>query len=820
MSGLPGKLRTGTRRPVEVSGGPRTPRPPLHTGQGGRPFDPTSLHARRRYLAEPRRHPARDFLYRCRALALLLASILAGPPSLVGQLSTETRALSVDDAMATRTFIGYVPHTVSPRGDLVAYTSVDPARRSAPGVGRELQSQTGSPGAVQGAQLRVAPIGGGPAMTVGPVEGSSWGGTWSPEGDRLAFYSDASGEVGLWIWERATGEAREVPSRPGLPYFGFELPQWMPDGGQILIKVIPRGRSLNEHLAWIDGRDDPGTDVVQVLASETEGVEGDCSSPDLPRGLRALVADLVLISLPDGAETVVAAGVPTYGYWLSPDGGKIAVMEARSLGECARWGLRFDLWTTEVGGDRWVVAIDLEQPFGISVSWSPDSSRLAFTQATPGRGGFGLVFAQPGVSDVVLSVGLPGVPPVLDPPVWDGDMVYLVADNRLWGVGAAGDIHVEVEPPYGVRLHRVVAGGTAPAGQGRTAPVLQGRDGETLEAVLLRWDGDERSLNTMLRIGWFIPDRPGSFAWAGRALIFRAEGTNSPQDLWMLEPGRDPVRLTQENPHLKGLAFGEPRLVRYRAGHGQELRGALFLPAEHREGVPVPLVTIVYGGALSSEVMHRFGEFGMTMLLHPFLNAMGFAVLYPDLPLDVGTPMSDLARMVVPAMDHIVALGVADPDRLAVLGVSYGGYTALSVAVQARHLRGAVVIAGFGDMLQQYTGGAPGEVEGVVWSEGGQGRMGGTPWDHRERYIENSPFFYFDRVAASVLLVHGTADPAVRVAAADATYLGLRRLGKDVEYLRYPEQGHAVWSWEASHDFLTRLADWLQRHVGAPAAGR
>jgi dipeptidyl aminopeptidase/acylaminoacyl peptidase len=99
--------------------------------------------------------------------------------------------------------------------------------------------------------------------------------------------------------------------------------------------------------------------------------------------------------------------------------------------------------------------------------------------------------------------------------------------------------------------------------------------------------------------------------------------------------------------------------------------------------------------------------------------------------------------------------------------------------------------------------------------------MGGTLWQYRDRYIENSPIFYLDRVEAPVLIIHGDADLGVAPFLTDEIFSDLRRLGKRVEYARYAGEGHWAASWSRPNqiDYLSRVIDWFDRYLkhDAPA---
>jgi dipeptidyl aminopeptidase/acylaminoacyl peptidase len=125
------------------------------------------------------------------------------------------------------------------------------------------------------------------------------------------------------------------------------------------------------------------------------------------------------------------------------------------------------------------------------------------------------------------------------------------------------------------------------------------------------------------------------------------------------------------------------------------------------------------------------------------------------------------------------------------------------------------------DLVSAYLSFIPvGARDATVWAEGGQGMMGGTLWQYPERYIENSPIMYLDRVRTPLLIIHGEQDDAVVVPLADQVFVGLRRLGREVEYRRYANEGHVVSRRENHIDYWNAVIRWFDTHVkNRPTAG-
>ncbi len=86
----------------------------------------------------------------------------------------------------------------------------------------------------------------GQVIRLGGPKSSSWAPVWSPNGERVAFYSDEDGEAGLWVWEKATEKAARFQNLIARPFFGFEVVRWMSDNQRLLCKVLPVGMSIAE----------------------------------------------------------------------------------------------------------------------------------------------------------------------------------------------------------------------------------------------------------------------------------------------------------------------------------------------------------------------------------------------------------------------------------------------------------------------------------------------------------------------------------------------------------------------------------------------
>jgi dipeptidyl aminopeptidase/acylaminoacyl peptidase len=196
------------------------------------------------------------------------------------------------------------------------------------------------------------------------------------------------------------------------------------------------------------------------------------------------------------------------------------------------------------------------------------------------------------------------------------------------------------------------------------------------------------------------------------------------------------------------------------------------------------------------------------------LATRGYAALVPDAPQGIVTPMADLAKAILPGVNKAIEMGIADPDRLGVMGHSYGGYSTLSLLVQTQRFRAAISSAAPANWFTLYGELSPtGDAWGIGVTEDGQGLMRSTPWERRDKYIENSPYFYLDRVQTPLLLMQGTADEGVYPNNSDEIFVGLRRLGKSAVYLKYKDEGHFLSKYENRLDYLNRAIAWFETYL-------
>jgi len=302
--------------------------------------------------------------------------------------------------------------------------------------------------------------------------------------------------------------------------------------------------------------------------------------------------------------------------------------------------------------------------------------------------------------------------------------------------------------------------------------------------------------------------------------LFTREDYDEFPNLWVSRAGFGGARrLTDVNPQIVEFAWGEEMLIEYESLDGVKLHGAVILPGDYQEGMRYPVLTYFY--RFFSQRLHEFNE---PVINHrpsfPMYASNGYIVFLPDVRFEVGRPGYSALKSVVPGVQELVDLGLADPERLGLHGHSWSGYTTAFIVTQTDIFAAAVAGAPVSNMTSAYGG--------IRWGSGrarqfqyeaGQSRLSGSLWEARQDYIENSPLFYADKVDTPLLIMHGDEDEAVPWYQSIEYYLALRRNGKNAIFLQYRGEPHHPRRYANKLDYSIRMMEFFDHYLkGAPAA--
>ena len=725
------------------------------------------------------------------------------------------RPFTLDDFFQLQEPTFRVPMHLSPDDRLLTLT----IRSRGHGQLEPAQSFTpeGVPGEMVGSHVLVVDTTTGQVQYPFGLDATSWGGVWSPDGRLLAAYVQDSGPPCPAVWSRVDGSCKQYRAAHVRPFFGFEVIRWTPDSAGLVTKLLATAK-VGERTREAERRVDA---PVRVYAFDPHAQSTDGAATALPGWADGYICDLAWIDVASGDVQVLGHHWRLMGWEVAPHGRSVAVLRYTEAVEQLQQ-FYYDLAVAPLdGSEPKVVARRIPQQYGICLAWSPDGARIAYTTRERGQKPGIYVVAADG-SDAPLDLSAPDEDMELsgeEAPRWsaDGRTILCPAKEGHWEVAADGSSRRRIRPDVGRDVLRWVQRPCASTSWGPDddAYLYVVRNPVTKDEGLARVDAESGEGSLLIE----LPKHQTNYLYGmevapDATLYLLLQGGDHPSELWRIA-GREAERLLSLNSHLEGVALGQSRLVEYRTLDGRELRAAVLLPPGWREGERAPVLVEVYGGRMGSDVLHRFN--GGEAIVHPqLLAAGGYAVLYPDMPMVDRDPLRQLPGLLLPAVNRLVDLEMADPERVGVMGNSYGGYCTLGLLVQTDRFRAAVSNAGFYDLIGAYVSMEPdGTSRWLGWAESGQGRMGGSLWERREAYIENSPLYYLDRVTTPVLLTCGSED-GVPPSQAEGVYTGLKRLGKRVELREYAGEGHwtGMWSESAYRDVAERAQAWFDEHLG------
>ncbi|MGE4413916.1 MAG: alpha/beta hydrolase family protein, partial [Bacteroidales bacterium] len=157
---------------------------------------------------------------------------------------------------------------------------------------------------------------------------------------------------------------------------------------------------------------------------------------------------------------------------------------------------------------------------------------------------------------------------------------------------------------------------------------------------------------------------------------------------------------------------------------------------------------------------------------------------------------------------------IADPAKIGIQGHSWGGYQVAYVITQTNMFKCACTETAVANMTSAYSGlrAGPGKTRMFMY-ESTQSRIGGSLWEKKDNYIENSPVFYLDKVTTPLLSRHSDGDEAVPFTQGLELFLGLKRLGKPVWMFNYKGDGHNIKKREIAEDWTRRMDQFFDYYL-------
>ena len=299
----------------------------------------------------------------------------------------------------------------------------------------------------------------------------------------------------------------------------------------------------------------------------------------------------------------------------------------------------------------------------------------------------------------------------------------------------------------------------------------------------------------------------------GSVVAFIQSGPRSFPEIYCHTRGGGTVRATDLHKHTEAWKLPKLSLVQWKGARGDTVEGILELPPDFKEGKKVPLVVCIHGGPTTADYFGvQFWIYGRTLL-----PAKGYAVLCPNYRGSTGYGdkfLTDLighendldVEDILKGVEALVAKGVADPDRLGVMGWSNGGYLTNCVITQTTRFKAASSGAGIVDTVLEW--GANDEPAYML------NFTQGLPWTKPDIYRKSSPCYALDKVRTPTLIHVGGADDRCPPANSRMLYRALKEYVKvPTELIVYPGEPHGLSKYKNRKAKMEWDLAWFERYI-------
>ncbi len=404
-------------------------------------------------------------------------------------------------------------------------------------------------------------------------------------------------------------------------------------------------------------------------------------------------------------------------------------------------------------------------PIGNPV-WSPDGTRFA------------TLVADGSIHDPEVEPGQPGMYSTARPFT---DLYVVAADDGAW-VNVSSEFEDNVSNPV-----------WSPDG---ASIVFRAINNQTYDETLYRYtiDGGE------LQVVAHGEETYGNLVAGNDDVILTIQSATVATDLWKIDDGGARQRLTDLNPQLRNFTFSKPELFHFDNADGERLGALLYMPTPN--GSP-GVITYIYEKLTPG--IHRFNARQQMLVSH------GYAVLMPNVKIKVGETGTSYVKSVVPAVEAVRARGITN-GKACLWGGSFGAYGTSFVITQTNIFNCAVSRATPPELFRNWASGRDRDSNNI---ERGQARMGGSPFEFQQRYIDQSAFFHLDKVETPVLIMHGVKDYTILFGEGEMMFYALRRLGKVAEFVIYNEGDHSLsrHSRDDTLDVNNRMLSWFEKYL-------
>ena len=280
-----------------------------------------------------------------------------------------------------------------------------------------------------------------------------------------------------------------------------------------------------------------------------------------------------------------------------------------------------------------------------------------------------------------------------------------------------------------------------------------------------------------------------------------------------------PVQISRANSGEPKMPLGKTEVIRWKSKDGREIEGLLTYPTNYQAGVKVPLILNVHGGPAGVFQQSYIGGRGSYPIAT--LASRGYAILRPN-PRGSSGYGTEFRRAnikdwggadyqdLMTGVDKIIEMGVADANRLGVMGWSYGGFMTSWIVTQTKRFKAASAGAPVTNLMS-FNGTA--DIPAFV-----PDYFGGQAWENPEIYAKHSAMFNIKGVTTPTLIQHGEADVRVPISQGYEFYNALKQQNVPTRMIVFPRQPHGLQEPRMQIAAMQSNLDWFEKYLGGNSA--